>query len=319
MQLQTQLNLKPQDEQLQISYTSKIVLLGSCFAENIAEKFNYFQFQNFSNPIGVLFHPKAIESFIKRVVSGVVYTDEDVFFYNEQWHCFEVHSVLSHPEKAVLLEQLNDARVKTAEQLVSATHISITLGTAWVYKHIETDKIVANCHKVPQKAFNKKLLTVNEIAESLQSIQRLIKAVNNRACFIFTLSPVRHLKDGFVENQISKAHLISAIYSVISPHDNLGGYYFESYEIVLDELRDYRFYKDDMLHPNALAVAYVWEKFVTVWVTKEAQSTMLKVDSIRKSMTHRPFNAQSDAYQKFRSNLMVKIEKLKIEYPHFSF
>ncbi len=226
MKLLTQLPLKPQQHN-QIDYNSKLLLLGSCFSENIGEKFSYFKFQSAVNPFGILFQPLAIENLITNAINEKVYTENDIFFQNEQWHCFEAHSQLSSASKAELLDGLN-AQIKCTHQHINeASHFIITLGTSWVYREIETDTIVANCHKVSQKKFLKELLSVEAITESLQAIIALVKSVNPKGNVLFTVSPVRHIKDGFVENTQSKSHLIAAIHNVVEPRKGL--YYFPSY------------------------------------------------------------------------------------------
>ena len=196
-----------------INYNSKIVSLGSCFAENMAEKLDYFKFENTCNPFGILFHPLAIEKLIDFAVSGKQFTEEDIFFHNERWHSFDVHSDLSNSSKEELIANLNAIVPSTQQQIKEATHIIITYGTSWVYRNIATNAIVANCHKVPQKQFGKEILSVETIQNSIQNTLDLIQKVNPKATIIFTVSPVRHLKDGFVENQLSKAHLITALHS----------------------------------------------------------------------------------------------------------
>ena len=258
MKLQTTITLQAQQHN-QIDYDSSIFLLGSCFVENIGHKLDYFKFQNLQNPFGILFQPIAIEKLITNAVNEKEYTEGDIFFHNEQWHSFDAHSKLSQASNQDFIADLNKQINLTAKQLNNSSHIIITLGTAWVYRHINTDALVANCHKVPQKKFLKELLTVNEITESLQSIVELIRSVNKKASILFTVSPVRHLKDGFVENTQSKAHLIAGIHQVVEPRHHL--HYFPSYEIMMDELRDYRFYAEDMIHPNQTAINYIWEKF----------------------------------------------------------
>lgn len=238
MKLLTKIPLKPQQHN-QIDYNSNVLLLGSCFVENIGKKLDYFKFQNFQNPFGILFQPLAIECLITNAINEKKYTQDDIFFHNEQWHCYDAHSKLSAASKEDLLLKLNSAVKHTNEQIKQATHIIITLGTSWVYRHIEIDTIVANCHKAPQKKFLKELLSVDDILVSLQSLIALIKSINANVSILFTVSPVRHLKDGFVENTQSKSHLISAIHQVVEPRMNL--FYFPSYEIMMDELRDYRF------------------------------------------------------------------------------
>lgn len=318
MKLQTNIPLKPSKNQ--IDYQSQLLILGSCFAENIGEKLDYFKFQTLQNPFGILFHPIAIENLISKAVKRETYSEEDIFFLNERWHCFDVHSDLSNPSKENLLEKLNKRLEEVRQQITISTHISITLGTAWTYRYAKTDDIVANCHKVSQKEFSKELLSVDVIQNSLENIIALVKSINKNAQFIFTVSPVRHLKDGFTENQRSKAHLITAIHGIMSPRvQSRGLSYFPSYEIVMDELRDYRFYEIDMVHPNQLAVNYIWERFSEVWIASKVYPTMEKVDAIQKGLRHRPFNPDSEEHQRFLKSLEEKITYLKEEYPFMIF
>jgi len=316
MKLQTTILLEPQRYN-QIDYTSKILLLGSCFVENIGKKLDYYKFQNLQNTFGILFQPLAVETLIINSINEKEFTEGDLFFLNEQWHCFDAHSKLSASSKDEMLHILNEQIGLTAKQLNNSTHIIITLGTAWVYRHIETDTIIANCHKVPQKKFVKELLSVDEIAQSLEAITSLVKTVNPEVSFIFTVSPVRHLKDGFIENMQSKAHLIAGIHQVVSPREKL--YYFPSYEIMMDELRDYRFYADDMLHPNQTAINYIWEKFQEVWITEDATKTMYEVDAIQKGLQHKPFNPNSEAHQQFLQNLESRKSILQSNFPNIVF
>jgi lysophospholipase L1-like esterase len=319
MKLQTQIPLK-QQEHNPINYDAKLLLLGSCFSENIGDKFGYFKFQNTINPFGILFHPKAIETFVCNAVVKKEYSEKDIFFHNEQWHCFDAHSKLSNASKENLLVDLNTAIASTNKQITQATHVIITLGTAWVYKHIETKAVVANCHKVPQKAFTKELLAVPEIVASLENIVASIKEINNNASVIFTVSPIRHIKDGFIENTQSKAHLISAIHELLSSRAQLRGLsYFPSFEIMLDELRDYRFYKEDMLHPNKTAIQYIWNKFQQVWISSEASKTMQDIEIIQKGLSHKPFNPNAEAHLQFVAKLQAKMKKIQREYSFVSF
>ncbi|TYQ00141.1 lysophospholipase L1-like esterase [Tenacibaculum adriaticum] len=316
MQLQTQIPLKKQPHH-QIDYNSKLLLLGSCFSENIGDKLAYFKFQSVVNPFGILFHPKAIEKLITDAINQKTYSEEDIFSHNELWHSFDAHSSLSSSDKNELIENLNSAINSTFQQLKEASHIVITLGTAWVYRFIETDSFVANCHKITQKKFLKEILSVDEISESLESIIALIKSVNNKASIILTVSPVRHLKDGFIENQQSKAHLLSAIHTIVEPRKN--SHYFPSYEIMMDELRDYRFYTEDMIHPNQTAVNYIWGKFQFSWISENANTTMNSVDTIQKGLAHRPFNPNTEQHQQFLKNLQQKKETLQKAFPFIQF
>jgi len=309
-----------------IDYSSKIVLLGSCFAENMSEKFEYFKFQTVVNPFGIIFNAVSLEKLIRRCAENRKFTENDIFFHNELWHCFEVHSELSNSDKNTFLNSLNDLIDATHQQVTDATHIIITLGTSWVYRNIETNEIVANCHKVPQKHFTKELLTIHQIEESLESIISLVHSVNPNCKFIFTVSPVRHIKDGFAENTLSKAHLIAAIHSVINQMFSTSlelttqnNIYFPAYEIMMDELRDYRFYTEDMLHPNQTAIDYIWIQFFENYISESEFGLMNDICSIQKGLKHRPFNANSESHLKFLENLNMKIEKIKEKLPQVSF
>ena len=301
-----------------IDYNSKIVSFGSCFAENMGDKLLYYKFQTQVNPFGIIFNPFSIEKLIERVVLQRYFTKDDIFFFNERWHCYEVHSELSDADSEVFLSKLNQILSDTQKQLQQATHIIITYGTSWVYRHIETNAIVANCHKVPQKQFSKELLSIDSIQKSIQNTVSLIATLNPKCNFIFTVSPVRHLKDGFVENQVSKAHLIAAIYATTNTKQQTLNY-FPSYEIMMDELRDYRFYAEDMIHPSQVAIDYIWEQFKESSIPETAYVTMDVVESIQKGLAHRPFNPNSESHQKFEANLKEKIATLEAQYSFMKF
>ena len=315
MKLQTQIPLKKETKK-PIDYNSKLLMLGSCFSENIGTKLNHFKFQATQNPFGILFHPKAIEKLITNSINKKKYLSEDLIFQNEIWHSFDAHSSVSSVNEKVILNTLNTAILDTNKKLKEASHIIITLGTSWVYRFIETDTIVANCHKIPQKKFLKELLTVAEITAILEAIIVLLKSVNTEIQLTFTVSPVRHLKDGFSENTQSKAHLIAALHTIL-PEQNVS--YFPSYEIMMDELRDYRFYAEDMIHPNKTAINYIWEKFADTYFSEETKSTMAEVDAIQKGILHRPFHENSEQHQQFLKKLEIKKEKIKAKLPFIAF
>jgi len=302
-------NIQLKKERNQIDYDSNLLLIGSCFSENIHKKLNYFKFQTYSNPFGILFNPIAIENLISNSINLKNYTEKDIFKLNESWHTFSAHSDLSSPNKEAVLQNLNSSIRLTEQQLKKASHVIITLGTARVYRFIETDTIVGNCHKVPQKKFLEELLSVEEIVISLENIITLAKLVNPSVNIIFTVSPVRHLKDGFIENSQSKAHLLSAIHKIVDARNQL--YYFPSYEIMLDDLRDYRFYENDMVHPNETAINYIWEQFNQVWIDENSKPIMKQVENIQKGLAHKPFNPNSSQHQEFLKELNQKIDTLK--------
>ncbi|WP_340203498.1 GSCFA domain-containing protein [Ascidiimonas sp. W6] len=315
MKFSTPVPLYPEKEQL--SYHSNILLFGSCFSNHIGNKLHYYKFKSLSNPFGIVFQPPALEKLIVRAIDEISFTKEDLFFLNERWHCFETHSQCSSTDATVMLERLNTSLKVTHNFLRTSSHIIITLGTAWVYRHLETDAWVANCHKVPQKKFAKELLSVVEIKESLEAIVSLIRLVNPKVQLIFTVSPVRHLKDGFVENQRSKAHLIAAVHELVAPGKHQ--HYFPAYELMMDELRDYRFYAEDMIHPNQTAINFIWEQFQKVWIAEETSSTMKTVASIQAGLAHKPFDLNSVAHLDFKTQLQEKINTLTKAYPFIKF
>ena len=315
MNFRTPIALNPARNQ--IDYAAKIMLLGSCFSENIHQKLAYYKFNTLSNPLGILFHPKAIETFITHAINKKEFTEKDVFSLNERWHCFEAHSSLSAVDKNKLLQNLNTAIDTSHKQLKTATHLVITLGTAWAYRFIETNAFVGNCHKVPQKKFLKELFSVDKIAEILQAVVALVTSENPTVNIIFTVSPVRHLKDGFIENSQSKAHLLAAIHQVTNSKKST--FYFPAYEIMMDDLRDYRFYTEDMVHPNPTAIDYIWEQFLQIWVNKNTHSTLKKVATIQKGLAHKPFYKNSKAHQQFLKNLQIKIEEVQTAFPSIIF
>ncbi|OHT47408.1 GSCFA domain-containing protein [Flavobacterium tructae] len=318
MQFRTQIPVSKSSNP--IDYHSKIISVGSCFAENMAEKFDYFKLQNETNPFGIIFNPVSIEKVIQRVVKQEFFTEKDVFFHNERWHCFEVHSDLSHSDRQELLQTLNEAITKTNKQIKEATHLIVTYGTSWIYRNIESNEVVANCHKVPQRQFTKELLTADVIQKSIQNTIRLIYGSNPNINFIFTISPVRHIKDGFVENQLSKSHLFTGLHQNLqSKIDNQQLGYFPSYEIMMDELRDYRFYAEDMLHPNVVAIDYIWQRFSENYIAENSISTLLEVGEIQKSLHHRSFNPESEQHQKFLVKLRQKIKSVEEKWQHIKF
>lgn len=294
------------------------MLLGSCFADNMGEKFQYFKFQATTNPFGIIFNAVSLEKLIRRAVENRMFTENDIFFHNELWHCYEVHSELSNPDKEIFLSNLNSILESTHRHIASLTHCIITLGTSWVYRNIETNEIVANCHKVPQKQFTKELLSIEQTEKSLQNIVSLIHSVNPNCNFVFTVSPVRHIKDGFTENTLSKSHLIAAIHKTIIHHPSPITY-FPAYEIMIDELRDYRFYAEDMLHPNQTAIDYIWIQFFENYISESEFGLMNEICSIQKGLKHRPFNPNTESHQKFLNQLDLKIQTIQNQHPFIKF
>ena len=306
-----------------IDYDSKMLNLGSCFAVNIAEKFNYFKFQNTLNPFGILFHPLAIHTILRRAIEDDYFKESELFLHNERWHCFDAHSDLSNSSKEDLLQNLNQSLSYFKLQIKAASHVLITYGTAWVYREKTSQKIVANCHKVPQAQFEKELLSSAAIESAILNTISLLFKANPNLNIVLTISPVRHLKDGFIQNQQSKANLIIGVQQAIRRQPTTDNRqlltYFPSYEIMMDELRDYRFYAQDMIHPNQTAIDYIWERFVESHIVEENMPIMNEVASIQKALAHKPFHPDSQNHQVFLQQLNQRIAKLQEKVPNISF
>ncbi len=281
------------------------MFLGSCFSENINEKLVERKFDSRSNPFGNTYNPISIFNIIDFVLEEKNYTKEDLFLQNEIWNCYDFHSDMSGLEVENVLRNINEKIIETKTFLKETNVLFITLGTAWVYEN--NNKIVANCHKVPSSQFEKRLLTFEEIETKAKSTFAKLKQFNENIKIVFTLSPVRHLKDGFVENNLSKSILLVAINN-LQKEKNIC--YFPAYELVIDDLRDYRFYKEDLVHPNYLAINYIFEQFKSVFFTEKTLTLLVKVEKLLKAFQHRINYKDTQEYIKFRKNLEKQVADL---------
>lgn len=315
MKLKTTFQLKPFP--FKISYEDKLLFLGSCFAENISEYFEKYRFPVVTNPFGVLFNPLAIHKSIDIASQEKYDFRKNTLQYNNVWLNLDAHSSLSASTEDLLLMNLNLSKNSLLNALEQSSVIFISLGTAWVYKYLKNDSIVANCHKIPQAQFEKKLLEIDEVISSINQMINTIRNLNPNIKIVFTLSPVRHLKDGFVENQLSKSTLHIAIQQSLSINNNV--YYFPSYEILLDDLRDYRFYKEDFIHPNSLALQYIWESISDVFFDQNTLSILNKIEKINKRLSHKFFDPNSEASQLFTYKTEQLISELKKQNPLLKF
>ena len=300
-----------------IEHRSGVFLIGSCFVENIGKKLDWFKFRNLQNPTGIIFHPSPMRQFFQRISNREEFQEKDLLEYNEGWQSLEAHSDMKRDTKEECLEALNAALSNSRKFIEDSSHVIISLGTAWGYVHENSDKVAANCHKIPQKHFTKELSSVNEIVKDLEVIDHSISQINKKAKLIYTISPVRHLKDGFQENQQSKAHLISALHQFLESSTTSN--YFPSYEIMMDELRDYRFYAEDMLHPNSVAIDYIWKLFSETWISGYSLSLNSEINKIQKALAHSPRAENSASHRKFLTDLQRKIEEIQKKYPEITF
>lgn len=304
--------------QPKISHTDGILMLGSCFTENMGRFMSEYKFNIDVNPFGAQYNPLSVAEAIKQILENKTYGDEDIFCYGELWHSNMHHSDFSAKEKQEVVSKIN-SRIRLAhDRLKQIDWIIITLGTSFVYTEKESMKVVSNCHKRPERDFTRRKLTVEEIVDDYSKLIEELKEVNQNIKLLFTVSPIRHTKDGMHGNQISKATLLMAVDEIINKHSDCT-HYFPSYEIMMDELRDYRFYCDDFVHPTDFAIRYIWEKFSNSLLDEDAKKTIIKIDEINKNLNHRPFNPHTEAHKKFLQNTKQKIESLAKEKPMLDF
>ena len=270
----------------EIRHSDSISLWGSCFAENIGKLLSDNKFDCDVNPFGVLYNPLSIAKSMSILLDGKTYHEKDLRFDKGIWYSLMHHSSFSSTNQSECLEKINLRIVKGREMLGKARWIIFTWGTARVYEWKETGEIVGNCHKLPDRLFTRRLLGVEEVVSVFGSLLKKIHLINPDAQFLFTVSPIRHAKDGMHGNQLNKAVLLLAIEKLCREIPSC--HYFPSYEIMLDELRDYRFYADDMLHPTPLAVNYIWECFCSSFFTADTLRIMKDWQEIRKALEHRP-------------------------------
>lgn len=312
MQLITNVELPV--SQSEIKHSDIIMIMGSCFAENIGNKLSDNKFRCDRNPFGILYNPMSIYEALSCILENKKYTDTDLMESGGKWFSLMHHGAFSSASKEECLNNINIRISEGHENLKKADWLIITFGTARVYRWSDDGRIVGNCHKLSAKLFTRELLEIDEVVSNYTSLITRIKEVNPKIKIIFTVSPIRHAKDGMHGNQISKSVLLVAIDKICSVMDNC--HYFPSYEIMMDELRDYRFYADDMLHPSIKAVDYIWEKFSETYFDGKTNDVIKSWEEIKRALGHKPFNPNSEAYINFLSQILLKIGRLKEKFPY---
>jgi hypothetical protein len=291
-----------------ISLKQDILTTGSCFSDAIGLKLAENKFPVLVNPFGTNYNPISIHKSLRAALNGALPLSHSYFEHGGIYSHYDFHSEFSDPNKTVVEERVKTT-IQTAHQFLKhAQWIIVTYGTAWAYKRNETNDIVSNCHKMTSQNFTKELLTEKKIIESFEGLYQNLKAVNPTCNILLTVSPVRHIKDTIQLNSLSKAILRTACHSLTELHSNV--LYFPAYEIMLDDLRDYRFYKSDMLHPSADAEEYIWEKFSETYFDKPTIEFLSKWKTIYTALQHRPFHPQSDSHQKFLKKLLTDLKEL---------
>jgi hypothetical protein len=292
------------------------MLVGSCFTDHLGNKLQQHRFSTLQNPNGILFNPVSLAKSVTSYIEKKHYNRNDLFFQQEWWTSWDHHSQFSHANPEMLLEMINRSQDEAHLFLQKAKWIVLTVGSAWVYQLAE-GTVVANCHKVPTDKFQKRLLPVEEVLAVLDNMIHRLFIFNPGLRILFTISPVRHLRDGFVENNRSKAALIQAVHHLVEKFEGL--FYFPAYELIIDDLRDYRFYAEDMVHPNYLATNYVWEKFSESCIDEESRKFIKEIAPINAALAHKPFQPDSNAHKLFRQKQVEKLQQLQTSYPFLDF
>lgn len=297
----------------QIGYEDRVLTLGSCFAENIGIKLQDAFFLSYINPFGVLYNPMSVGQGIRYLLSEKEFTAEDLFQSGSLWNSFSHNSAFSATSADETLQKINSRLIAARSFLAETNIIMITLGTAWIFENAESGNIVSNCHKLPANHFNRRRLSVDEIVAEFSEVIELLLNLNPQLKFVFTVSPIRHWKDGAHENTVSKSTLHLAVDSLEKKYDCVN--YFPAFEIMMDELRDYRFYASDMLHPSEQAVDYIWQRFSETYFSEGTMELKKELEQLRSDLNHRPLHPKTPEYQQFLASVEKKKEGLIEKYP----
>ena len=296
-----------------LTYTDKILLIGSCFTEHMSDRLGQHKFDVLSNPHGILFNPMSVADSLNSYIDNKQYTTEELFTLNELWNSWDHHTRFSHIDQSAALEGINASQRSASAFIKDADWIMITLGSAFQYYLRETGKAVANNHRAPGQWFEKRLLSIDVIINALSETLNKIFALNPKANVLFTISPVRHIRDGVVDNNRSKARLTEAVHALCDKYAQT--HYFSAYELVIDILRDYRYYDIDFVHPNYLATSFVWEQFVNACIDAPTKDLMQQVQEIVTARKHKPRFPETDAHKKFKEAYAEKIKGLQQSNP----
>ena len=278
---------------IKLDYSTPAFFIGSCFSDNISDKLFEHKFNVLNNPFGVLYNPYSIQTALRLIMNEIQFDDKDLVFNNNQWHSLLHHSTFSSADKNELKKSINTSIKNSSDFLRKTKFLFITLGTAWVYTYKATNRQVANCHKIPEKEFRRFRLSVCDITDEYSSLIEALIKFNHDLQIIFTVSPIRHLKDGAVENQLSKSTLNVVIHQLKEIFEDKVDY-FPSYEIVMDELRDYRFYASDMIHIAPQAIEHIFESFTKTFLSNHTQQQMFRISKVVTAAKHKPFNKKDD-------------------------
>jgi len=315
MKFMVDINIKPPLKK--ITYSDNIFLIGSCFTEHIGKRLQELKFNVLQNPNGILFDPISVSKSLSSYIEPKQYTETDLFYLNELWQSWDHHSIYSGMVAADVINRINEAQLKANDHLKTAGWLIITLGSSFSYRLADNNQPVANCHRAPGQWFNKHLVPIEETVKSLENSLKKLQDLNPGLNIIFTISPVRHIRDGVVENNRSKARLIEAVHTLIEKYDHI--HYFPAYELVIDVLRDYRFYDIDLVHPNYAATEFVFDKFEKHFIAEEAHPFMEEIKRITNGYRHKPFQAETEAHKLFLKNSLESVKSLQSKLPNLDF
>ncbi|WP_312077154.1 GSCFA domain-containing protein [Chryseobacterium sp.] len=316
MKFRTEVNIN--DSQKKIQVEDKIFSIGSCFASEMSDLLAKGQLQTINNPFGTIFNPFSINSSVKKLHNADFYKEDDLITFNDEYISLDHHTSFDTRYIHKTLDKINAEIEKGNSFLQNSNWIIITYGTSFIYEFVPKQKLVANCHKIPQKFFEKRLLSHTELTDSIQeTILSLRDICKDDVQIMFTVSPVRHTKDGMTENMLSKSKLITAVHEVISMFENC--HYLPVYEILMDDLRDYRFYKEDMIHPNGQAVHYIFEKFGEAYFSDETKDFIKENFKIIKALEHKTSDEKDPKFIEFKEKLQERIEAQKQKVKHSIF
>lgn len=302
-----------QTSDFRLTHADQVMVLGSCFAENIGLQLKESGFRIALNPFGVLYNPASVGMALQRLWQDQPFREDELVEHEGLFHSFSHHSSFSGTDSKSTVDKINSAFNQAVLDLKDATCLMITFGTSWVYALPSTDQIVANCHKLPEDRFLRRRLSVNEIEYFYIELLEMLFQAKPDLKVLFTVSPIRHLKDGVHENTLSKSTLHLAIEGLCESFDNV--FYFPAYELLMDDLRDYRFYAEDMVHPSVTAQRYIWDHFSDTCFSKPTKEVVRQVQQIRKAMEHKPFHPQEEAYRRFAKKNIAMIELLSVNAP----
>lgn len=302
---------------LEINHSSPCIFTGSCFAENIGQKILETKIPSLINPLGIHYNPMSLAKSLNSAIKKLELRDNDLFFANGVWNSFDFHSSFSGTNKDRVLLNINNAIENYHKFLKSTKYIFITFGTSYIYELKENGKLVTNCHKQSETNFKRRILNTSEIINTWKTLFEEIKTINPEISIIFTVSPVRHLRDGASNNQLSKATLLLAINELQNVTKN--AFYFPSYEIVMDELRDYRFYNEDMIHPSDVAVNYIMEKIEGAFFSKPTIDLNKSIQKIIAASKHRPFNTDTENYKTHCKKMLIEVDEIIAAFPGLDF